>query len=121
MICLTTPPTPINDAHPGGLLFSGWQALKYLKPSLSIEKQIARLQQRGMDISVHVEVAHYLARSIQEGQGNLIERLKRLASFGLVEFEEGERTRGQTALVPKVSFERIVPPTINLNDLSKAA
>jgi len=48
-------------------------------------------------------------------------RLKMLASFGLVELEEGERTRGRTALVPKVSFDRIIPPTIDLNDLSKAA
>jgi len=48
----TTPPTPINDAHPGGgYFFSGWQHLKYLKPPLSIEKQIELLQQRGMDIS----------------------------------------------------------------------
>jgi len=46
---------------PGGYFFSGWQALKYLKPSLSIEKQIARLQQRGMDIPDHTEAAHYLA------------------------------------------------------------
>jgi len=62
-----------------------------------------------------------LARNMQEDQGNLTKRLKMLASFGLVELEEGERTRGRTALVPKVSFDRIIPPTINLNDLSKAA
>ncbi len=62
-----------------------------------------------------------LARSIQEDQGNLTKRLKMLASFGLVELEEGERTRGRTALVPKVTFDRIIPPTIDLNDLSKAA
>jgi len=40
---------------------------------------------------------------------------------GQVELEEGERTRGRTALVPKVSFDRIIPPAINLNDLSNAA
>jgi len=62
-----------------------------------------------------------LARNMQEDQGNLTKRLKMLASFGLVELEEGERTRGRTALVPKVSFDRIIPPTIDLNDLSKAA
>jgi len=61
-----------------------------------------------------------LARNMQEDQGNLTKRLKMLASFGLVELEKGERTRGRTALVPKVSFDRIIPPTINLNDLSKA-
>jgi len=44
-----------------------------------------------------------------------------LASFGLVELEESERIRGRTALVPKVSFDCIIPPAINLNDLSKAA
>jgi len=62
-----------------------------------------------------------LARSIQDDQGNLTKRLKMLASFGLVELEEGEHTRGRTALVPKVTFDRIIPPTIDLNDLSKAA
>jgi len=62
-----------------------------------------------------------LAQNIQEDQGNLAKRLKMLASFGLVELEEGERTRGRTALVPKVMFDRIIPPTIDLNDLSKAA
>ena len=62
-----------------------------------------------------------LARNMQEDQGNLTKRLKMLASFGLVELEEGERTRGRTALVPKVSFDCIIPPTINLNDLRKAA
>jgi len=62
-----------------------------------------------------------LAQNIQEDQGNLTKRLKMLASFGLVKLEEGERTRGRTALVPKVTFDRIIPPTIDLNDLSKAA
>ncbi len=62
-----------------------------------------------------------LARNMQEDQGNLTKRLKMLASFGLVELEEGERTRGRIALVPKVSFDRIIPPTIDLNNLSKAA
>jgi len=59
-----------------------------------------------------------LARSIQEDQGNLTKRLKMLASFGLVELKEGERTRGRKALVPKVTFDRIIPPTIDLNDLT---
>ncbi len=62
-----------------------------------------------------------LARNMQEDQVNLTKRLKMLASFGLVELEEGERTRGRIALVPKVSFDRIIPPTIDLNNLSKAA
>jgi len=53
--------------------------------------------------------------------GCLTKRLKMLASFGLVELEESERIRGRTALVPKVSFDCIIPPAINLNDLSKAA
>jgi len=61
LLALTTPPTPINDAHPGGLLFHGWQHLKYLKPPLSIEKQIELLRQRGMDIPDREEAAHYLA------------------------------------------------------------
>jgi len=62
-----------------------------------------------------------LAKQMQEDQGNLTKRLKMLASFGLVELEEGKRTRGRTALVPRVSFDRIIPPTIDLNDLRKAA
>ncbi|MFC1537056.1 transcriptional regulator [Pseudomonadota bacterium] len=62
-----------------------------------------------------------LAQSIHEDQGNLTKRLKMLASFGLVELEEGDRTRGRTALVPKVKFDRIIPPTIDLDALSKAA
>jgi len=62
-----------------------------------------------------------LAKQIQEDQGNLTKRLKMLASFGLVELKEGARTRGRTALVPKVTFDRIIPPTIDLNNLSKAA
>jgi len=32
---------------------------------------------------------------------------------GMVELEEGKRTRGRAALVPKVSFDRITPPAIN--------
>ncbi len=62
-----------------------------------------------------------LAASIHEDQGNLTKRLKMLATFGLVKLEEGERTRGRTALVPKVVFDRIIPPTIDLNEISKAA
>jgi predicted transcriptional regulator len=62
-----------------------------------------------------------LARRIGEDQGNLTKRLKMLASFGLVELGEGALTRGRPALVPRVTFDRIVPPTIDLNDLSRAA
>ncbi|MDX8404092.1 MAG: hypothetical protein R8K54_06760 [Mariprofundaceae bacterium] len=62
-----------------------------------------------------------LAQSIDEDQGNLTKRLKMLASFGLVELKEGERTRGRTALIPKVNFDRIILPTIDLDDLSRAA
>jgi len=35
--------------------------------------------------------------------------------------EEGERTRSRIALVPKVSFDRIIPPAIDLDNFSKAA
>ncbi|MDX8412417.1 MAG: hypothetical protein R8K46_11195 [Mariprofundaceae bacterium] len=62
-----------------------------------------------------------LARSLHEDQGNLTKRLKMLATFGLVELEEGKRTRGRMALVPRVTFDRIIPPTFDLNDLSRAA
>jgi predicted transcriptional regulator len=55
-----------------------------------------------------------LAQNIHEDQGNLTKRLKMLASFGLVELKEGKRSRGKSALVPRVSFDRIIPPTINL-------
>jgi len=37
-----------------------------------------------------------------------------LASFGLVELKEGERTRGKSAVVPSVPFDRIIPPSIDL-------
>lgn len=62
----------------------------------------------------HPKSISELAQSIHEDQGNLTKRLKMLASFGLVELEEGERSRGKSALVPKVSFDRIIPPTIDL-------
>jgi len=62
-----------------------------------------------------------LARHMHEDQGNLTKRLKMLASYGLLELAEGKRTRGRTALVPKVMFDRIIPPTIDLNHLSKTA
>lgn len=62
-----------------------------------------------------------LAKRIGEDQGNLTKRLKMLASFGLVELVEGERSRGRSALVPSVTFDRIIPPTIDLDDLSRAA
>ena len=55
-----------------------------------------------------------LAQSIHEDQGNLTKRLKMLASFGLVELKEGERTRGKSAVVPSVPFDRIIPPSIDL-------
>lgn len=62
-----------------------------------------------------------LARNLGEDQGNLTKRLKMLAAVGLVELEEGARARGRTALVPRVTFDRIIPPTIDLDDLSRAA
>jgi predicted transcriptional regulator len=55
-----------------------------------------------------------LAQSIHEDQGNLTKRLKMLASFGLVELKEGGRTRGKSAVVPRVPFDRIIPPAIDL-------
>jgi len=62
----------------------------------------------------HPKSISELAQNIHEDQGNLTKRLKMLASFGLVELEEGERSRGKSALVPKVLFDRIIPPTIDL-------
>lgn len=64
--------------------------------------------------SQHPRSISELAQNIQEDQGNLTKRLKMLASFGLVKLEEGERTRGKSAVVPKVTFDRIIPPTIDL-------
>ena len=64
--------------------------------------------------SQHPKSISELAQNIHEDQGNLTKRLKMLASFGLVELEEGERSRGKSALVPKVLFDRIIPPTIDL-------
>jgi len=62
----------------------------------------------------HPKSISELAQNIHEDQGNLTKRLKMLASFGLVELEEGERIRGKSAVVPKVLFDRIIPPTIDL-------
>ncbi|MFC1537096.1 transcriptional regulator [Pseudomonadota bacterium] len=64
--------------------------------------------------SQHPKSISELAQNIHEDQGNLTKRLKMLASFGLVELVEGERSRGKSALVPKVLFDRIIPPTIDL-------
>ena len=64
--------------------------------------------------SQHPKSISELAQNIHEDQGNLTKRLKMLASFGLVELEEGERSRGKSALIPKVLFDRIIPPTIDL-------
>ncbi len=64
--------------------------------------------------SQHPKSISELAQNINEDQGNLTKRLKMLASIGLVELEEGERSRGKSALVPKVLFDRIIPPTIDL-------
>jgi len=64
--------------------------------------------------SQHPKSISELAQNIHEDQGNLTKRLKMLASIGLVELVEGERSRGKSALVPKVLFDRIIPPTIDL-------
>ncbi len=64
--------------------------------------------------SQHPKSISELAQNIHEDQGNLTKRLKMLASFGLVDLEEGERLRGKSALVPRVLFDRIIPPTIDL-------
>ncbi len=56
---LTTPPTPLNDAHHGGLLFLVWN-LKYSKPPLSHEEQLNQLGQRGLMCTDRTESFHYL-------------------------------------------------------------
>jgi len=92
----------------------------------SIDEFRKLLSEKNMNLLAAIRVQRpksvsELARNMQEDQGNLTKRLKMLASFGLVELEEGKRSRGRAALVPKVSFDRIIPPAIDLNDFSKAA
>jgi len=56
------PPHAYQRCAPrGGYFFSGWQHLKYLKPPLSIEKQIELLQQRGMSTLNCEDTKYYLA------------------------------------------------------------
>ena len=64
--------------------------------------------------SQHPKSISELAQNIHEDQGNLTKRLKMLASFGLVELKEGKRTRGKSAVIPRVLFDRIIPPAIDL-------
>jgi len=79
---------------PGGYFFSGWRPLKYLKPFLSIEKQIDLLQQRGMDIPNRAEAAHYLAHL----------NYYRLSAYWLP-FEQDHSTH---QFKPDTSFKRVL-------------
>ena len=58
-LAITTPPTPlVRSAHHGG--FFSVPAKKYTKPALSIDQQIAQLQQRGMTFGDPKRATHYL-------------------------------------------------------------
>lgn len=56
---LTTPPTPLVEAHPGGLLFSR-NRVQFDKPHLEIPAQLTLLQQRGMIVRDAELAQHYL-------------------------------------------------------------
>jgi abortive infection bacteriophage resistance protein len=63
----TTPATPLNDAHPGGLLFCAlhfcaapWGDMRYSKPPLSVPDQVALLKQRGMAFADEAAAAQAL-------------------------------------------------------------
>lgn len=57
---VTTPPTPLNDAHLGGLLVSGGSKMQFAKPPLAYDEQLAQLIERGMVISDRSRALHYL-------------------------------------------------------------
>jgi abortive infection bacteriophage resistance protein len=56
---VTTPPTPINDAHPGGLLFLR-RNVQFDKPHLEIPAQLELLKQRGLIVQDETVARHYL-------------------------------------------------------------
>lgn len=58
-IPLTTPATPLHDAHQAGFSFLGAE-MAFTKPSLSVDAQIDLLQKRGMTIPDRARAKHYL-------------------------------------------------------------
>lgn len=48
-ILLTTPATPLHDAHQAGFSFLGSE-MAFNKPALSVDAQIDLLQRRGMTV-----------------------------------------------------------------------
>jgi abortive infection bacteriophage resistance protein len=65
ILTVTTPATPLlvsaRKAHPGGLLFFGGLVVKYDKPPLSIDEQIALLISRGMAVPDTARASRYLS------------------------------------------------------------
>jgi len=51
---------PLNDAHLGGFFFLGF--MKYTKPPLTYDQQIALLQSRGLTIADPIHATRYLER-----------------------------------------------------------
>ncbi|WP_208854861.1 Abi family protein [Chromobacterium haemolyticum] len=58
-ICVTTPATPLHDAHQAGFSFLAAE-MTFLKPSLSVDAQIDLLQKRGMTFPDRDRAKHYL-------------------------------------------------------------
>ena len=58
-IALTTPATPLHDAHQAGFSFTGLD-MAFNKPALTVDQQIDRLLERGMAIPDRERARHYL-------------------------------------------------------------
>ena len=57
---VTTPPTPIKEAHPGRLLFRNRYRVQFNKPHKTLEEQLALLISRGLTVSDEEKARHYL-------------------------------------------------------------
>ncbi len=58
-IAVTTPATPLHDAHQAGFSFTGLD-MAFNKPALTVDQQINRLLERGMAIPDRKRARHYL-------------------------------------------------------------
>ncbi len=93
---LTTPATPLNDAHPGGFVFSG-TLVKFTKPPLSVDEQVVLLQRRGMAFDDAAAARHTLLHI----------NYYRLRAYWLP-FEVETSTDGDHAFRPGTRFEDVI-------------
>ncbi len=93
---LTTPATPLNDAHPGGFLFLG-SLVKFVKPPLSVDEQVVLLQRRGMAFDDAAAARHTLLHI----------NYYRLRAYWLP-FEIEATTDGDHTFRPGTHFEDVI-------------